>query len=256
MIDIHCHILPGVDDGAGSLDTARRMAHQAVEGGTDQIVVTPHFLRPDQGRLIPAGVLAEHIGLLQEAFRKEGIPLNLYTGMEVFAAPELPMLLERQEVLTLAQSRYLLIEFFFDEEEEYMDRMLETVWDMGLWPVVAHPERYYAVQRRPMLAVEWFERGFCLQLNKGSVTGTLGSAAASTAWWLLRRGLAHMVASDAHGYQRRTTDLGQAKKLLDEHLGTTYTRLLLEENPGRILENTDMIMPEAWQGKLRDPSDQ
>ena len=214
-------------------------------------MVTPHFLRPEQGRPIPARILAEHTGLLQQAFLEEGIELNLHTGMEVFAAPELSRLLEREQVSTLAGSRYILIEFFFDEDEEYMCRTLDMVRSFGLWPVVAHPERYDAVQRRPMLAVDWFERGYCLQLNKGSVTGSMGTAAGNTAWWMLRRGLAHMVASDAHGDQRRTTDLQPARKLLEKHLGGSYAKLLLEENPRRILEHTQMVMPEAWQGSLR-----
>ena len=104
--------------------------------------------------------------LLQQGLRELGCGLELRAGMEVFATAELPKLLDRQEVLTLADSRYLLVEFYFDERGDYMDDALRLVADRGYVPVVAHPERYHEIQRNPALAASWFRRGCILQLNK------------------------------------------------------------------------------------------
>lgn len=159
MTDMHCHILPCVDDGAGSVEEACSMAWKAWENGTKRIIATPHFCRPDQRRRRSVQEYRRYVYLLQQGLRELGCGLELRAGMEVFATAELPKLLDRQEVLTLADSRYLLVEFYFDERGDYMDDALRLVADRGYVPVVAHPERYHEIQRNPALAASWFRRG-------------------------------------------------------------------------------------------------
>ena len=115
MTDMHCHIHPCVDDGAGSVEEACSMAWKAWENGTKRIIATPHFCRPDQRRRRSVQEYRRYVYLLQQGLRELGCGLELRAGMEVFATAELPKLLDRQEVLTLADSRYLLVEFYFDE---------------------------------------------------------------------------------------------------------------------------------------------
>mgnify|MGYP000928347292 CR=1 FL=1 len=137
MTDMHCHILPCVDDGAGSVEEACSMAWKAWENGTKRIIATPHFCRPDQRRRRSVQEYRRYVYLLQQGLRELGCGLELRAGMEVFATAELPKLLDRQEVLTLADSRYLLVEFYFDDvltytTKEYIPTNASRVW-LGLW---------------------------------------------------------------------------------------------------------------------------
>ena len=193
MIDLHCHILPGVDDGSESLDTSLAMAADAWESGTDCICATPHCCRPTGWGGYWAPEILERLKDMETSVARAGLALKLLPGMEVFTTPELPQLLREGRLLTLNGSRYLLLEFFFDDEPGAMNEAVALVWEQGLTPVIAHPERYEAVQRTPELALSWFRDGCILQLNKGSILGGLGRHARQTAWWLLRRGLAHVV---------------------------------------------------------------
>lgn len=234
MIDLHCHILPGVDDGSESLDTSLAMAADAWESGTDCICATPHCCRPTGWGGYWAPEILEQLKDMETSVARAGLALKLLPGMEVFATPELPQLLREGRLLTLNSSRYLLLEFFFDDEPGAMNEAVALVWEQGLTPVIAHPERYEAVQRTPELALSWFRDGCILQLNKGSILGGLGRHARQTAWWLLRRGLAHVVGSDAHGTVQRTPRLdGVWNELCG--LDPEYAELLLRENPRRIL---------------------
>ena len=165
------------------------MAWKAWENGDQAHHCNPHFCRPDQRRRRSVQEYRRYVYLLQQGLRELGCGLELRAGMEVFATAELPKLLDRQEVLTLADSRYLLVEFYFDERGDYMDDALRLVADRGYVPVVAHPGgimRYKGI--RP-LAASWFRRGCILQLNKGTILGHMGAASKQTAWWLLERDL-------------------------------------------------------------------
>ena len=114
------------------------------------------------------------------------------------------------------------------------------VAERGFVPVIAHPERYHAVQRTPALAREWFSRGYIMQLNKGTILGRMGQDAKQTAWWLLERGLAHVVASDAHSVGHRNPDLSQVRDM-----SWQYAEVLLEENPWRIFQNEKIVPPRS-----------
>lgn len=241
MIDLHCHILPFVDDGAQSMTEAVEMAKIAWESGTNILVATPHCCR----RVGWSGFFAEEIKsrifLFRQALEECDIPIRIYAGMEVFATLELPALYHDGKLLTIANSRYLLLEFFFNENPEQMNLAIGAVRMLGLTPVIAHPERYDAVQRDPALAARWFQEGSLLQLNKGSVLGSMGVRAQETAWWLLNRGIAHVVASDAHSTRGRNPALQEVSRVLKERLDHAYARILLHDNPRRIVLDRNVI---------------
>ncbi|MBQ8621770.1 MAG: hypothetical protein IJ422_05600 [Oscillospiraceae bacterium] len=238
MVDIHCHILPGVDDGAEDLMDALEMARMAADSGVHAIAATPHCNLPGVRRKnFASQELAEQYHMLREAIRKARIPVELLLGAEVMATPDVVEHLRREELLTLNGSRYLLTEFFFDESFQYMDRMLERIAAHGLVPVVAHPERYGAIQEEPYLVEQWFARGYVIQLNKGSILGRLGARARMAGHWLLEHGLAHAVASDAHSPTVRTTHMEQIRQEILELTGEGYAQILLERNPRRILND-------------------
>ena len=237
MIDLHCHILPGVDDGADTLETACQMARLAAQSGVSIIVATPHCNLPDCPENYRGETLLRKFDALDRLLQHYGIPVRILPGAEVFARHNLPQLLESGRLVTLNHSRYLLVEFFFGESPQTISSVLRMVTEYGLVPVIAHPERYEAVQRDPMLAVEWFRSGYVIQVNKGSLLGRLGRHAQKTAFWLLNEGLVHVVASDAHHTEYRTPFMGTLVQMLQERYPAPYLRLILEKNPRRIIEN-------------------
>ena len=149
MIDLHCHILPGVDDGAASEEESCMMARMAAESGVTALAATPHCGVPGQFENFADERLMDRFSALERLLEREHVPLRLYTGMEVFVTEQTPRHLREGRLLTLGGSRYLLVEFGFDEEPDFAERMLGELLEAGVVPVVAHPERYHFVQPRP-----------------------------------------------------------------------------------------------------------
>ncbi len=233
MVDIHCHILPEVDDGAWDMEAAVAMARIARDCGVKKIITTPHF-KGEPKSLEAVGFLMHQRRLLQSRLKREKIEVELLPGAEVLCVPQTLELARTGRLPTLGTGRYVLTEFYFDASAGFMDETLRTLQHLGYLPVVAHPERYGAVQRDPELAMGWFHRGIVLQVNKGSVLGAFGRRAEDTAARMLYRGTVHVIASDAHSPESRTTNLEPVRRWCMDHLGKEYTRILLEDNPGRI----------------------
>jgi len=239
MVDIHCHILPEVDDGAEDLAEALEMARIAAESGVTDLAATSHF----RGDLLEKKILEEfrcRFRELEAALRREEIPLRLHLGAEVLCSWDTLDLAQEGGLPTLGDTRYVLCEFRFDAPWGYMDEILDGIRELGYRPVVAHPERYGCVQQDPRRAGRWFQKGYVIQLNKGSVLGSFGSRPQETARLLLERGFVHMIASDAHSAHRRNTDMGPLAGWLLERYPRDYVRLLLTENPGRLLRGEGM----------------
>ena len=242
MVDIHCHILPEVDDGAWDLDAAMQMARMAVRCGVKSIIATPHFKGvPESLEQMPQ--ILHQLRRLQAAIGREKLELQLLPGAEILCVPRTLQMARRERIPTLGDSRYVLAEFYFDASAEFIDGTLSELMHLGYQPVVAHPERYGAVQRDLTLVQGWFERNVVIQVNKGSVLGAFGRRAGETAERLLHRGLVHVIASDAHSPHRRTTDFSAVQEWCREHLGREYTKILLEENPGRIARGEPVHRP-------------
>ena len=239
MVDIHCHILPEVDDGAWDLDTAVAMARIARDCGVDKIITTPHFKGEPQS-LDMVGQMVYQRRRLQNRLQQEQIEVELLPGAEVLCLPQTLELARTGRLPTLGTGRYVLTEFYFDAGAGFMDETLEGLRHYGYQPVVAHPERYGAVQQDPELARRWFHRGIVLQVNKGSILGAFGRRAEDAAVRMLHRGHVHIIASDAHSPRVRTTDLEPARRWCLEQLGQEYTKILLEDNPGRVAAGKPM----------------
>lgn len=240
MIDLHCHILPQFDDGASSLEEALTMAQMAVASGVRGICATPHF-RGDQQSLELVELLKQRYQLLTDALDRSGLPLQLYPGAEVLCLPQTVDMAHRGQLPTLGNTGYLLSEFYFDESFENMDEILAGIAHAGYIPVVAHPERYEAIQRDPRRIIRWFRKGYIIQVNKGSILGALGRRSEQAADWILSSGLAHLVASDAHASSHRTTDMTVLRARLLEEYRPDYVQILLEHNPARLIRGEEMV---------------
>ena len=239
MVDIHCHILPEVDDGAWDMEAAVAMARLARDCGVKKIITTPHF-KGEPRSLEAIGLFQHQRRLLQIRLKREKVDVELLPGAEVLCVPQTLELARTGRLPTLGMGRYVLTEFYFDAGAGFMDETLRAMQELGYLPVVAHPERYGAVQRDPELSRSWFHRGIVLQVNKGSVLGAFGRRAEDTAVRMLYRGHVHIIASDAHSPEVRTTDLEPVRRWCMDHLGQEYTKILLEDNPGRVAAGKSM----------------
>lgn len=240
MVDIHCHILPDFDDGAADLDEALEMARMAVDSGVTDIIATPHF-QGNRQMLEQVPVINRQFQLLSAALKRDKIPLRLHPGAEVLCVTETATLATAHQLPTLGQTDYVLTEFYFDESFSFMDELLLQIADCGYHPVIAHPERYGAIQHDPALVQRWTELGYVIQLNKGSVLGAFGSRPEQAANEILSMGIAHVIASDAHSCHSRTPHMGALHKWAEEMCEPEYAAILLEKNPARVLHGQPMV---------------
>jgi protein-tyrosine phosphatase len=237
VLDIHCHLLAGVDDGAEDLEEACIMARLAWDTGTKGLVVTPHSNVPD-GFQNPWSVdLSRRIDEFREALVNLKNPIQVMAGMEVFGSDDVAAKIASRSVITLNASRYILLEFWTDDRPVRVKRVLESVSDMGLVPVIAHPERYAFIQENIRSAEEWAAKGYLLQLNKGSILGSFGRQAFHAAHALLTERLAHVVASDGHSPYKRVPTLSEAYEYISNHYSRSYAESLLRQTPGKIVNN-------------------
>ena len=246
MIDIHAHILPKLDDGARDLSSALRMAELAVQSGVTAMVATPHSNMPMRFRNYWGDSLRRSIEEFRECLQEEGIPLEIYPGMEIFGTEETARLLQDGKLMTIAGSRYPLVEFPFVDYEHSATEILEEICACGYRPVVAHPERYEYVQENPEWINIWVELGCLLQINKGSLLGYFGDRPEALAHSLVDRGFACVVASDAHSHTRRTPWMTDIWELLSEEYSADTAQLLLQKNPERLVNDKtiDGMKPE------------
>lgn len=240
MVDIHCHVLFGVDDGSADLNESIEMMRIAQEGGTDSVFATPHCNIPGSVRNYWCEELSNRLKRLNVALLQEGIGVKVYSGQEIFATPETPKLLDNGSLITLNSSRYALIEFDFEEYSVEAYAILQSVVSHGYVPIVAHPERYGFVYEEEDAARRLKDIGCLLQINKGSLKGSFGTSARKTAYRLLDAELADFIASDAHGPYVRTPFLADARDAVADIYSENYAELLFNVNPSCVLNNKEI----------------
>ncbi len=243
MIDLHCHLIPYIDDGAHNIETAYTMAKFAYKTGVDTIVATPHCNLRDARKNYLDRDYVLILATFQAFLRQRGLPIKILPGAEVFAHENnIRELIEREKLMTINRSRYLLVEFPFHQNGQIISATLDAISRRGLIPVIAHPERYDSVQENPMFVARWFERGYVIQINKGSLLGRLGREAYSCAQQLLAGGYAHVIASDAHDMKYRPP--GFYRLIRSRQIDMKYLKLLLEVNPQRIISDEPVFNPQ------------
>lgn len=241
MIDIHSHILPGMDDGAQDIYDTLEMVEIAAKSGITAMVATPHCNIPSGYRNYFGDEYREIVQNVREAVREEGLPVRIFPGAEAMGTADLPQLLQDGKIMTLNQSRYLLVEFFFDEDPEFVGNLLEELVGLKVIPVIAHAERYKFVQRDPNLVYDWRSKGYPIQVNKGSLRGKFGRRAMETAYLLLNHHLVSVVASDAHSPHIRTPEMKRVHEQLSMEYPESYVDMLFYENPRRICQNKPIL---------------
>lgn len=239
FVDLHTHILPGVDDGAKDTTQAMEMLRTAWAHGTGTVVLTPHYLGTP-GRF-PPETLRQRFEALRRQAERELPGMRLYLGHEAANEFDLWEKLISGQVLTLAGSRYVLLEF---DERVYESRVLSGVLDLinsGFVPIIAHVERYATFYHHPELAAEVVSVGAMLQINAGSLLGQSGRSAQRFVRRLLRRGLVSFVASDAHDACHRPPVLDTCYARVRRRYGGAYADMLFFENAQQILREKDSL---------------
>jgi protein-tyrosine phosphatase len=231
MIDIHCHPLAGVDDGARSFEVSVEMCHMAAADGITHLVATPHCnYMYDFDPQVNQAKLAE----LQAAV---GDVPKLLLGCDFFLSYDnIRQLIEHRSEFTLNKSDYVLVEFGEQFNPEQMDRVFYEMQCASLLPIVTHPERNPVFQRRPELLYRWVTRGCLVQVTAKSYTGGFGRRARHFAELWLDQNLVHFFASDAHDTRYRPPILSACYDKLVKEKGQEVAELLLQQNPEAVIE--------------------
>jgi len=199
VVDIHCHILPGLDDGSPDMDTSIVMARLAAAAGISTVIGTPHWIE-DEHETNP-DVIRQTARALQDELHGEAIPLTVLPGNEAFICPDLPDRVKKGDVLTLAaRGTHLLLELPYEDLPTYVDDVMFKLQLMGITPVLAHVERYAYIRSDWHVLDRWVQRGCLAQVNASSLDQTTGDDLAQD---LMDHGLVACTATDAHDTTRR-----------------------------------------------------
>ena len=235
MIDLHCHMLPGIDDGAADMNVALAMARMAVADGIETVACTPHIypgLYENTGAGIEAGIAA-----LRAALADAGIPLKLVTGADTHLVPGLLAKLRTGEVPTLAGSKYFLLEpAHHVAPPQFEDSVFEFI-AAGYTPVVTHPERLTWIDEHFAVFSQLVRAGAWMQITAGSLTGHFGPEPQYWGERMLDEGLVHLLATDAHGIGRRAPLLAEGRDAAAKWVGKEEARRLIEDRPRCILND-------------------
>ena len=234
MIDSHCHMLPGIDDGAKDLDYALSMAELAVASGITHTVLTPHH--NDGMYTNMRGEILKACEAFKEQLELKNIPLKVIPGSELHVAAELPAQLAENTALTYADKRKAaLLELPKHTIPAGSEGIIENVFYQGITPVIAHPERNATLANKPDMLGEWFEEGWKFQLTNQSCSGEFGKDIQKVCRYWVKKGWVHIIATDAHRTQRRAPDMRKGVEAIRKWAGDEVATLLSLENPNRLI---------------------
>lgn len=252
MIDIHAHVLPGLDDGPRTLDESLAMLRVAESEGIRTVIATPHF--DGQDATVPK-LAASVLRVVRREAAQIGLQVRILGGFEVALSPTLRDAAVSMRSLALNGSRYILVEAPVAYWPAWVEESLFWLQSQGFQPILAHAERYVALQTNPTRALSLADRGILLQINGGSLTGAGGRDEHRYAESLLRHGLAQFIASDCHSAKRRRPALRSAMVRAGRVVGSTSVEHLLMHNPRAVTldqELPDCPAPEeSWLTQLR-----
>ena len=245
MIDLHCHILPGIDDGPATMDESIEMCRIARADGITAIVATPHF-RPGRYDLSEGAITAAYEGLCSEVARL-GIDIEILAGADVTVTPELLIHLSQKSRLTINKTgRFFLAELPSAAVPARWDQYLLSLIARGFSPILTHPERNgWFLSHRDAL-YPFVSAGGLVQITAMSLTGEVGEAAQSYSRYLLKQGLAHIIATDAHSAHQRKPLLSGAVAAAASIIGKDEAFRMVRDTPRAIIEGRrpDVAMPE------------
>ena len=234
-IDIHSHILPGIDDGANNFEMSMEMLQTAYDNKIRKIILTPH------NKIGRRNAGPEKIRQLADRIETEAhaadMDITFYIGNELYYSSEAVHALEEGMACTMANSSYVLVEFSPMDSMEHIRGGIYQILSAGYRPIVAHAERYENICGKVEHIEDLVAMGCYIQVNAGSVMGQYGMRSRQFIKKVMKRELVHFVATDCHDTNRRSPKLLECARYLEKKFGKEYTHRLLCENPTCVIEN-------------------
>jgi len=225
VIDIHCHLLPNIDDGPSSWEESLELAQMLSEEGVKIAITTPHWIKGSGWEPEPDKI-KDMVDELNERLEKKKIPLKVLPGMEVGITENILELVNQGRILTLNSSPYLLIETPFISIPYGIEEVIFRLKESGIVPIFAHPERCREVQSNLKRLKDLSDTGALIQITTSSLLGYFGNEAMECAITLAKEGLVHFVASDAHSSKKRPPIINEAASILNNILGQERVKAL------------------------------
>lgn len=237
MIDIHNHILPGIDDGAKTEQDSIEMAKVAIEQGIHTVVATPHHKNGKYENT--KDDILKHVSVLNELFKEQDIPLTVLPGQEVRIYGEVLEDIEKDEILTVNHTKHILIEFPFDKVPYFTEQLLYDIQVAGYVPVIVHPERNAELRQNHQRMYDLVLKGALTQVTAGSLLGHFGKEVEQFSHYLIQSNLTHLLASDAHNVTSRSFYLKEVYDLVRKKYGIE-TYYMFEENSNLLIDNMNL----------------
>lgn len=240
MIDVHAHILPGLDDGPTGIEEAAAILRDSSAKGIRKIIATPHF---SEGNTYDLQDIQTKIKTLNKISQKEGLGVSVLPGAEYFITDKLAKKAANGDIITLANSSYILVELPFDKIPENAFNVFFDLVLLGYNPIIAHPERCQAIIDKPVILFDLIQKGTYAQLNAGSILGKYGSKIQKTAETLIKARLYHVMGSDLHSSRKRRqiqTEAMAYLKTIDREITDIFVN-----NAEKILDNKYLTKLEA-----------
>lgn len=235
IADIHCHILPGVDDGSKSMEQTLSMLQIAYDEGVRLMIATPHF---HIGRMkVEGDEIYDAVERLESIIEERFPELEIYAGQEIYYYSEAMEALDSGDILTMADSQYILMEYSVDENYDIIKSSVHEAITSGYTPILAHIERYMCLVDKPERVEYLINSGAYMQVNASSVAGSHGKMEQKFIKKLLKKHMIHFVASDAHSDRSRAPRFADASKELIKICGTEYYMDLIWNNPVKVINN-------------------
>ena len=233
MIDLHCHMLPGIDDGAFDLKESLQMARLAVADGIQEVACTPHIY-PGLYDNTAADIYAA-VDRLRPALQDAGIPLSLTIGADTHMAPDMLERIRQGTIPTLHGTRYFLLEPPHHIAPKGFEEFVFNVLTAGYVPIITHPERLGWIKGHYRQFIQVARQGAWLQITASSYTGHFGKQARYWAERFLDDGVVHILATDAHGVKRRVPCLTGGRQVAEHYLGSEEARMMVLDRPLAVL---------------------
>lgn len=238
MIDIHSHILPNVDDGAGCIEESVEMVKTYLDNGIKKVIATPHYIVGYKNSCKNQNMIV--LERLREVLYQEELNLEVYIGNEIYITMDIFTLLEEKKVATLNDSRYILLELPMFEMPIFVEDLIYNLLLKGYVPIIAHPERNKKIIDDPNILYNFINKGALAQLNLPSLEGRYGNDVKTTVEILLKHNMIHFVGTDAHSKHDRSprvkNSLNTLKNLVDDKIyeQITYT------NASKVIEDREI----------------
>ena len=223
MVDLHCHLFPGIDDGSKSMEISLRLAREATENGVTHALLTPHHMN---GRYVNHKQdVIRRTREFQKQINDHNIPLTVFPGQEVRINGQLLEALDKDDILFAdTAGKYMMLEFPDDDVPHYTNQMIFDLQQRGIIPVIVHPERNTRIMAEPSLIYQLLEKGCLSQITASCYVGTFGKKVENFSRQLIEAGQGYVFASDAHDLPGRKYEMRQAFRKLQQEFGVDLAK--------------------------------